>query len=175
MGADVAAPDFVTSDLADQPRRGLPLPPARKFRNDRPAALAPASQPFGGQFGTPGPDQGFGLKLAKVFTDRLVLAENEHTEDAVAGCVNVGLARAALFGRAPVIHDMTVAYTIWGFLGEAPSELVDMRRPLFMAASHHYWDQREIVARTPPETLRLVHAEVERRFPSDWKGLLGVS
>ena len=174
MGTDVAAPDFVTSELADQPRRGLPLPPSRKFRNERPGALGEGEQPFAGQFGTQGPDQGFGLKLAKLFTDRFVLAENEHAEDAVAGCVNVGLARASLFGRAPIIHDMTLAYTIWGFLGDAPQELIDMRRPLFMAASHHYWDQREIVALTPPDTLRLLHTEVQRRFPSDWKGLLGL-
>lgn len=170
----MAAPDFVYSELADQPRVGLPLPPSRKFRNERPGALGP-DQPMGGMFGTPGPDQGFGLKLAKLFVDKLVLAEGEHAEDALAGCVEVGLARAALFGRAPVIHDMTVAYTIWGFLGDVPQELVDFRRPLFMAASHHYWDQRVIVGLTPPETLRLPHADVQRRFPSEWKALLGLS
>jgi hypothetical protein len=170
----VAAPDFVTSDLADQPRRGLGLPPARRFRNERPGALG-SHQPTGATFGNPGPDQGYGLKLAKHFVDRLVLAENEHAEDAVAGCVNVGLARAALFGRAPVIHDMTVAYTIWGFLGDAPAELVELRRPLFQAASHHYWDQREIVDQVPEATLRLPHAEVQRRFPAEWKALLGLA
>jgi hypothetical protein len=169
----VAAPDFVPTDLADQPRKGLPLPPSRKFRNDRPAALGP-EQPVGPTYGNPGPDPGYGLKLAKTFADRLVLAEGESVDDAVAGCVGVGLARAALFGRGPVIHDMTVAYTVWGFLGDAPAELVEHRRPLFMAASHHYWDQREIVDRTPVETLRLVHTEVQRRFPSEWRALLGL-
>jgi hypothetical protein len=72
-----------------------------------------------------------------------------------------------------VIHDLTVALTIWGFLGEAPAELVAFRRPLFQAASHHYEDRRAIVDLVPESTLRLVHGEVARRFPGEWKALLG--
>lgn len=170
----MAAPDFVTSDLNDQPRRGLALPPSRKFRNDRPAALG-TEQPTGPTFGNPGPDQGYGLKLAKRFVDRLQVAEGESADDAVAGCVGVGLARAALFGRAPVIHDMTLAYTAWGFLGDGPAELVEHRRPLFQSASHQYWDQRDIVDAVPEATLRLSHTEVQRRFPAEWRALLGLA
>ncbi|MEX2658761.1 MAG: hypothetical protein WD232_03615, partial [Acidimicrobiales bacterium] len=64
-------------------------------------------------------------------------------------------------------------FTIWGFLGEAPPELVELRRPLFQAAAHHYAEQRAIVDMVPEATLRLSHAEVVRRFPADWRALLG--
>jgi hypothetical protein len=85
----------------------------------------------------------------------------------------VALRRASLFGRAPVVHDLTVALTIWGFLGQAPAELVALRRPLFQACSHHYEDRRAIVDMVPEPTLRLVHGEVVRRFPAEWAALLG--
>ena len=170
----MGAPEHVTNELADQPRRGLPLPPSRRWSNDRPAALGTV-QPTGPTFGNPGPDQGFGLVLAKRFEDELVLAERESKEDAVAGCLGVGLARAALFGRAPVIHDMTVAYSLWGFLSEAPAGLIAHRRPLFQGAAHHYWDQRAIVDRVPETTLRLPHGIIVKRSPADWQELLGLS
>lgn len=170
----MAAPEQVPSNLGSQPRRGLPLPPARPWRADRPADLGPA-QPTGRSLGNPGPDQGYALTLARRFESRLVLAEHEHEADAVAGCLPVGLKRASLFGRAPVIHDLTVAFTIWGFLGNAPAELVELRHPLFEAASHHYEDQRTIVDSVPEATLRLVHQAVQSRFPSDWRSLLGRS
>ena len=76
--------------------------------------------------GRQGPDQGYALLLARRFADRLELAPDEHAEDAVAGCMVVAMARASLFGRAPVIHDLDLAFTLWGYLGGAPPELVDL-------------------------------------------------
>ena len=168
----MAAPQHVPSDLTATPRSGLAMRPSRRFDNDRPGALG-ARQPTGSGFGNPGPDQGYALVLFRSVEGRLVLEPGEHVEDVKAGCVGVALRRASLFGRAPVIHDLTVALTIWGFLGEAPAELVAFRRPLFQAASHHYEDRRAIVDLVPESTLRLVHGEVARRFPGEWKALLG--
>jgi hypothetical protein len=169
----VAAPEYVPNRLGDQPRTGLKLPPARPWRADRPADLGPG-QPTGPQLGYPGPDQGYALTLAVRFDDRLEVAEGESREDAVAGCVGVAMRRAAIFGRAPVIHDLDVAFRVWGFLGQAPPELVELRRPLFQAASHHYWDQRDIVDHVPEETLRLSPGQVQSRFPADWRALLAL-
>lgn len=148
-------------------------PPPRGWTATRPADLG-AAQPHGATLGHQGPDQGYALTLARRFEDRVVVTEGEHAEDAVAGCLGVATKRASIFGRAPVIHDWTVAFTIWGFLGEAPPELVEHRRPLFDAVSHHYREQRAIAAAVPEVTLRLPHGEVVRRFPSDWRGLLGL-
>lgn len=168
----MAAPEYVPTGLGQQPRRGLSLPPALAWTADRPADLGPF-QPSGAAFGNPGPDQGYGLKLAGHFADRLVLGEGESAADAVAGCLGVALRRASLFGRAPVIYDLDIAFTVWGFLGDAPAELVALRRPLFEAVDHHYPEQRAIADRVPGATLRLQPAEVKGRWPSEWRQLLG--
>lgn len=169
----MAAPEYVPTSIGQQPRRGLSLPPARPWTADRPADLGPG-QPRGAAFGNPGPDQGYGLKLARRFADRLVMAEGEHADNAVAGCLGVALRRASLFGRAPVIHDFEIAFTVWGFLGEAPPDLVALRRPRFEAVDHHYPEQRAIADQVPEATLRLTPAEVKQRWPSEWRALLGV-
>ena len=170
----MAAPEFVPTTLAEQPRTGLQLPPARRGRELVKPAMNSNGQPDGDGMGTPGPDQGFALRIARKMRDEIQVAAGEHVEDAIAGCLNVALRRAALFGRAPTIHDLRVAFRIFGYLGGAPDELVQWRRPLFEAAHHHYWDQRSIVDLVPDETLRLPHGDVERRFPSEWKALLGL-
>ena len=169
----MTAPEYVPTNPGQQPRRGLPLPPAGRWTADRPADLGPA-QPTGDTFGNPGPDQGYALTLARHFLDRLVLADGEHADDAVTGCLGVALRRASIFGRAPVVHDLDIAFTLWGFLGDAPPELVEMRRPLFQSVDHHYVDQRAIVDQVPEATLRLPPAKVHQRWPGEWRALLGV-
>jgi hypothetical protein len=170
----MAAPEFVPSNLGSQPRRGLPLPPALPWRADRPGELGPA-QPRGPRLGDPGPDQGYALRLAERFHPRLQLAEGETAHDADAGCVAVGLRRASIFGRAPVVHDLTLAFTIWGFLGQAPAGLVAHRVPLFQAASHRYEDQRAIADAVPEEVLRAPHAATLARYPAEWRALVGLA
>ena len=168
----MAAPQYVPSTLAEQPRRGLDLPPAGRWVSDRPGDL-PARQPVGNQLGRPGPDQGYALKLARSFADRIVVIAPERKEDALAGCVIVAMARSALFGRAPVVHDLDIAFRIWGFLGDAPADLVELRQRLFESCAHDYDAQRTIVDHVPEDTLRLTHGEVASRFPSEWRTLLG--
>jgi hypothetical protein len=166
----MAAPEYVPVTREQQPRRGLGLPPARAWLATRPGDLK-ASQPSGATLGNPGPDQGYGLKLARSFGDRLVL-DGVALDDAITGCLGVGLRRASIFGRAPIVHDFDIAFRVWGFLGDAPAELVALRDPLFQVVSHHYQDQRAIVDRVPEATLRLTHQEVARRFPGEWRALL---
>ena len=87
----------------------------------------------------------------------------------------VALKRASLFGRAPVIHDLTVALTLWGYLSDAPDpELVAVRKKAFeeIARSHHYLEQRLVVDAVPPDTLRLQPSAVTERHQSDWRSLL---
>jgi hypothetical protein len=168
----MAAPQYVPTTLEDQPRKGLPMPPAARWLADRPAELGPRP-PQGRGLGVAGPDQGYALKLARRFDGRLSVVAPEHHEDAVVGCLGVATKRASLFGRAPVIHDLDIAFRIWGFLGDAPDELVDARHDLFVAAAHQYDQQRAIADSVPEETLRLTHGEVARRFPAEWRVLLG--
>jgi hypothetical protein len=140
---------------------------------DRPADL-PHGQPEGRRFGNQGPDQGYALLLAERFHGKLTLAPGEHERDALAGAVGVALKRASLFGRAPILHDLTIALTIWGFLGEAPDELVALRRKLFeeVAHPHHYPEQRRIADLVPAEVLRQTPAQVAEAARRDWRSLL---
>ena len=167
----MAAPESVPVDLADLPPAKAKLPAPENWRADRPGDLR-GSQPLGPKLGRPGPDQGYALKLAdECFRDRLVLASGEHRADAIAGCVAVGLKRASMYGRAPVVYDLELAFTLWGYFEGAPPELIAFRRSLFEGSSHHYQDQREIVDLVPDTTLQLTPAQVRERL-SDWKSLL---
>jgi hypothetical protein len=168
----MAAPDYVPVAQGDRPRQGLAIPGHDGWTATRPGDLT-GRQPTGRYFGHQGPDQGFAMVLAERFHGRLLAAEHEDEHDVVAGCVGVGLSRASLFGRAPVIHDLELAFGVWGYLDAAPADLVEFRRPLFAGASHHYWDQRAIVGRVPESTLRLTPAEVRRRL-GEWRSLLTV-
>ena len=170
----MAAPQFVPTAQVDEPRKGLPLPPAEGWWAARPGELGPA-QPVGRRLGRPGPDQGYALRLVREFEDRLSLGPGEKLDDVVAGCVAVAMKRSALFGRAPVVHDLDVAFRVWGFLGDAPDDLVQHRAHLFEGAGHHYDEQRTIADSVPDETLQLSHGEVARRFPSEWRSLLGLA
>jgi hypothetical protein len=114
---------------------------------------------------------GYGLKLAHGFTDRLQLESGESGKDALQGGFACGSRRAAHFGRAPVIHDMEWAYTLWGYLGAGPEDLVAWRVPLFRGAADDYWVQRRIVDAVRPEALRLTPAQVCNQLAS-WKEML---
>ena len=167
----MTAPDYVPVPLSSQPRRSLALPPSARWAADRPGDLE-RGQPVGPRFGSPGPDQGYALKLAQRFADRLQTDPGEHHDDALSGAVAVALRRASLFGRAPVVHDLELALQLWGFLGDAPPELIEYRRPFFSGAAHHYWDQRDIADLVPEATLRLTVDQVRTRM-GEWRTLLG--
>ncbi|MDQ4068912.1 MAG: hypothetical protein M3203_05490 [Actinomycetota bacterium] len=167
----MAQPDYVPASAADRVRAPERLPPSKRWYAERPGEIKDLRPPTGRRFGKPGPDQGYALTLAERFMDQLQLAPHEHAADAVAGCVGVANRRAALYGRAPVIHDLDHAFTLWGFLGEAPQSLVTFRRRLFEGASHHYFDQRDIVDRVPDATLRMTPDEVRQQI-SGWKSLI---
>jgi hypothetical protein len=166
----MTAPDYVPVTYGDRPREPLGTPGHDGWTATRPGDLA-AHQPSGRLFGHQGPDQGYGLLLAERFHDLLKLTEGEDEHDVVAGCLGVGLARASLFGRAPVIYDLELAYGLWGYLDPPPADLVEFRRPLFAGASHHYWDQRAIVDAVPESTLRMTPKDVRQRL-GEWRSLL---
>jgi hypothetical protein len=169
----MAQPEYVPLHADDRVRPTEQMPVPDRWLADRPAEIRGVGVPRGKRFGTPGPDQGYGLKLARSFVEggRLQLTDGEHAEDAVYGCLGVGLRRASLFGRAPVVYDFELAYALFGFLDSAPADLVAFRKPLFQSAAHHYWDQRGIVDRVPESTLRMQPADVRSRL-TDWRSLL---
>jgi hypothetical protein len=173
----VAAPEYVPQPAIKHVRSYSSTPKrAGSWRPDRPGDLE-GVQPRGDRLGAPGPDQGYVYLLAHRFEDRLHLAPGEHTADAIAGCVGVALKRASLFGRAPAMPDLNVAFTIWGFLRDAPDDLIELRRPLFaeVANPFHYPEQRRIVDVVPDATLRKTPQEVAEAHQHDWRSLLELS
>ena len=166
-------PEYVPVQAEDEVRPVERLPPPKRWVPDRPGDQHGADRPAGRGMGVPGPDQGYALRLARRFEGRLELAPGESEEDAVVGCLGVALKRAALFGRAPVIHDLELAFVLWGFAGDAPADLVEFRQVLFRSGSHHYWEQRMIADCVPESTLRLSALEVHARLAS-WRQLIDV-
>lgn len=172
----MAAPEHVPVDR-NRPVRGYESPPRRPqpWLPDRVGEVVEEGQPRGQRLGNQGPDQGYMLSLARRFEGKLALAPGEHEKDALAGAVGVALKRASLYGRAPVVHDLTIALTLWGFLGDAPEDLIDVRRALFEEVSHphHYPGLRRIVDVVPEAALRMTPAEVTQAHRADWRSLLG--
>ncbi|MDQ1403409.1 MAG: hypothetical protein QOG03_1725 [Actinomycetota bacterium] len=164
-------PEYVPLRAADRVRVTERLPVPDGWVPDRPAELLGPSLPKGHNFGSTGPDAGYGLRLAERFRDRLELQAGESADDAVAGCFAVGSKRAAMFGRAPVIFDYQLAFTLWGFLGGAPAELLAIRKSLFPGCSHHYSEQRDIVDTVQEDALRKSPDEVKGMLPV-WRSLV---
>ena len=172
----MAAPKFAPSPAVDDARSysSPPVAPAA-WMPSRKAEIT-GFQPEGEQLGAQGPDQGFGLKIANGFADRLRLQSGEHAVDAIRGCLGVGLKRASLFSRAPVVHDFTIAFTIFGFLDpSAPADLVALRKRLFAGVGHghHYSEARAIVDMVPAATLRMTPQQVAAAYPAQWRQLIG--
>jgi hypothetical protein len=148
-----------------------------RWMPDRPGELA-GPQPIGPGLGAQGPDQGYALRLAERFRPQLVLSDAERADDAIAGCTAIAMRRASLYGRAPVIHDLRIAFMIWGFLDPAPvAELVALRVARFEGVGdpHHYDALREVVDLVPEETLRMTRAEVQELYSVSWRRLLGIT
>jgi hypothetical protein len=142
----------ITEDAEVRP--AYHLAPPRPWSLHRAAELRPGAAVGRPGTGVPGPDQGYALHLASRLAPRLVLAEGEHAEDVLAGAVAIALARAALFGRAPVTADLEVALGAFGYLGEAPETLVEARRSAFAGAAHDYLAQRRLARLLPERQLR---------------------
>lgn len=155
----MAAPKYVPQPAVRPTGRAYTGPRRRlgSWHADRPGEVV-GGQPRGDRLGSQGPDQGYALRLARIFLARLQLGAGEHVADVVAGCVGVALKRAALFGRAPMAGDLELAFSIFGFLDEPPTgDRLDDRRRLFAEASHHhhYAEVRRIADLVPEGVLSL--------------------
>lgn len=164
-------PEYVPLSLGDKVRRTETLPPAGPWLPVRPGDLVGPDRPSGGMFGTPGPDSGYGLKLAKTVIAGLRLPADEDHDDALAGLFAVGTKRSSIFGRAPIIHDFQLAAILLGFWVGAPAGLVEMRKQLLAGAGHDYTHAREVAAKIPEATLRMKPESVPERLANDWRSL----
>ncbi len=143
---------------------------------DRPGEIE-GFQPAGPRLGEPGPDQGFALRIAATLRPKIQLQPGENVDDVIRGCLGVALRRASMFSRAPVVHDLTIAFTIWGFYDATPpAELVALRGRMFEGlrlVGHHYMESRAVADLPPESTLRMTPAQVSAAYPADWRTLVG--
>src|SRR5262245_25072026 len=174
----MAAPKFTPADPLDD-ARGYESPDhiPDSWTNDRPGDLR-GRQPQGPMLGYQGPDQGYALRLAARLRDEVKPQAGEHVDDALAGITAIALRRASLFGRAPVMPDLRIAATMWGFLdANPPPELVPLRRRTFEGLAnptHHYGALRGLVDSVPEATLRMTPAHVQAAYPGRYRELLGL-
>jgi hypothetical protein len=177
MMAPMAAPKFSPVTPLDR-ARGYESPDhvPDAWTADRPAEVR-GRQPVGARLGYQGPDQGYAITLAERIRPEVLVQEAESVDDAVAGCTAVALRRASLYGRAPVVHDLRIAFTIRGIFDAAPpDELVAIRRPAFEGVAdslHHYEERRALVDSVPESALRLTPDQVRAAYPGSWRALLG--
>jgi len=173
----MAAPKFTPVDPLENARAYTsPDHVPQEWRADRPGDFR-GRQPVGARLGYQGPDQGYALLLANRLRPQLQLRPHEHADDAVQGCTGIAMRRASLFGRAPVIHDLRMAFTIWGWLDpDSPAELLTLRRDAFDGVAevlHNYDRLRDLADTVPEETLRSTPAQVAAAYPGEWRRLLG--
>jgi len=180
----MSAPEYVPTKPAEPvrsyespPRRPEPWIPARPGELVGPDVPGgEEGQPWGDLLGNPGPDPGYVFRLVPPFKAKVTMVPGETWKDVSAGAAGAALKRSSLFGRAPVVHDVTVGFAVWGFLDEAADpELVELRRSVFANISHPagYLRLRAVVDAVPAATLRLPHAELlRRRSNGDWRSFL---
>ncbi len=148
--------------MADLPRPTEHMGAPRRWSPGRVGELgSPADVPEGGRFGNPGPDAGYALKL---LADReIATSPGEQRSDAVAAVAAVMTARAASFGRAPVVGDADVAEVILGYAGPAAADS-GVSRPVAVAGlAHHPAASRALIAAVDRRALTASLAEVTGR------------
>lgn len=171
----MAAPEYVPSEPTA--KRHYSSPPQRVGAGSapRPGETFGSTSQGVSRLGAQGPDQGFALKLTSVFDTKVRLTDGEYRGDVDAGCVGVATKRASIFHRAPVVHDMRIAYTLFGFLDEsADSELVAFRKDAFAEIhySFHYFERRAIADLVSEDVLAQTPDQVATRYRANWRDQL---
>jgi hypothetical protein len=143
--------------ISDLPRPVAHPAPARRWRPLRPGdLLGPDDVPTGTGFGSAGPDAGYASRLAETLS--LTLAAGEPRHNAVAAVSAIGAARAAHFGRAPVIDDVELAAQLLGYLpsgvdADLLAELAARRPELIARVGHMVREALALVERVPVDVL----------------------
>jgi hypothetical protein len=143
--------------IEDLPRPEAHPAAPRRWSPRRPGELgSPAEVPWGGAFGTPGPDAGYAMTV--LASREIPAGPGEDRHDVAAALAALMAARASRFGRAPVAADADVAEILLGYradgLGEAIRErLAALRRRLLPGFAHAKHRGRDLVAAYDREVL----------------------
>jgi hypothetical protein len=155
--------------LDDLPRATLGPAPARRWKASRPGDLhTPGDVPWGGAFGTPGPDTGYALKLASDASYELEAGESRTNVESVLLLI-MG-ARASWFGKAPSSDDLAWSLMVLGLDRQEEIPQAVMAR---LTENRQYWAPqvanskaaaRRLSARFTPELFAWSLAELRHHL-----------
>ena len=173
----MAAPKHTPVDPVARPRvYESPNHVPDQWVADRPGEIH-GRQPTGEHLGFQGPDQGYALTLIRLVQDSIRLQQGEHLEDAIRGTLAIALRRASRYGRAPVMHDIRFALSLWGWtLEQPPADLVVRRRAVFIGIGsvlHGYRESRALADMVPETTFSMQPEQVASSMPGSWRALTG--
>ena len=144
---------------SDLPRPTPDTDPPRRWRPTRPGVIvSPNQMPWGGAFGTPGPDTGYALKLVRAAD----LPERTDGLEIVLAALMA--ARASHFGRAPVPEDLEVARILAGYGEGLPAEFLERRDRWIAATAHERSPGQAAVTDIEPDLLELKPDQIKRRL-----------
>ncbi len=144
-------------EISDLPRPKAAPSPARRWKPQRPGEMnTPAEVPWGGAFGTTGPDTGYAMRLVQQRDIPHVEGEDHHSVQ--IAIVTLAGARASHYGRAPIGQDVDVAMTLLGYMDEGmPPALMEelrvTRRPHIANIGHDAGRERAMMAAVPVDVL----------------------
>jgi hypothetical protein len=98
---------------------------------------------------------GYAVTLAGRLRDSVQLAPHEHVADALAVIAELGMKRAASYGRAPTLADVEIAATLLGYHGDVDAAFAAWRGATAHGADHEYGVRRTLVDAVPDAVLRL--------------------
>lgn len=138
--------------VEDLPRATAHPGAPQRWSPDRPGdMLVPGDVPWGGAFGTPGPDTGYALRTLR---GRTLPGGHHHRGDVEAAVATVMAARASKLGRAPVAGDVAAAIALL--------ELDDANAGRLDGIGADHARLRELVAAIPADRIGLPLAQLRR-------------
>jgi hypothetical protein len=171
----MAVDPYVPTRPEDAPRRSVAIPPAVGWRAVRPGDIDPAvgAGCNGVLFGTPGPDSGYALTLAERFHGQITAVFPETVHDAEQLAAQFAMRRGGVFGRAPVRGDLELGFSLFGWLGDPPADLVEWRRKAAADAAHDYARRVTLIEAIPEWVVRHRIDDIRARL-GEWRHLLGL-
>ena len=155
-------------EISDLPRPVSHPAPPRRWRPQRAGELStPDDVPWGGAYGTAGPDTGYVLRLLADRHLRTVPGESHHNAEAAVAAV--AAARASHFGRGPIRQDIDAAALLLGYdRAGVPDDAADETEAARLAwvanLGHDATKARALVASVPIDVLTLHPDEIRGRL-----------
>ncbi|NNN20046.1 MAG: hypothetical protein HKL84_09385 [Acidimicrobiaceae bacterium] len=168
----MSQPNFVTSPKHEGALGLVELPASNSWTKPRTGVITPTDRTARHLLGTPGPGQGYALRLIREKDAKIVISEGEEHEDVAVGLSVLVCKRAAAFGRSPISYDIDFLVKFFGFDGTADANLVEFRRMFFKGAGHSYMVQRQLADAIPESTLKLTREALSS--VKNWRELFNI-